>query len=218
MTIASFGFPSLPSGYSNGSPVSGVGSTGASPTGATPASQGIPGLAPNVQAQTSIDTMLISSLQQSSSFGAGLNSDLYTAIGKQSMGLLSGGRTAFELADISLGIDNSQKDYSNPVPTLAPSSAASTAAVGAAAVNNNPTNNTTGGTAPASTSPTASPSASPLDSILAADGFTYQPDPYVYQKDFFAGQNSASPIPAAPVYANASLSGGTVGTLLNSLG
>ncbi len=144
MSISSFGFPSLPPSYSND-----TSNPAAGPASGSAASQGIPGLAPNIQAQTSVDTMLISSLQQTSGFGFGVNSDLYTAIGRQSMGYLSGSRTAFELADISLGIDNSQKDYLNPIPTQAPSAASSAAAVGAQAAANAPQTSTGGETDPA---------------------------------------------------------------------
>ena len=44
----------------------------------------------------------------SSAPGLGLNLDIYAAVGMQTQGQLAGGRTAIELANISLGIDASQ--------------------------------------------------------------------------------------------------------------
>ena len=52
---------------------------------------------------------LITGLLPSLYSGPGINADLYTAIGMQSSGMLSRGLAGIELANISLGIDTSEK-------------------------------------------------------------------------------------------------------------
>lgn len=55
-----------------------------------------------------------------SSTGLGLNMDMYSIIGMQSQGLLSGGRTAIEIANISLGLDAGTSSQTPPAGTGAP--------------------------------------------------------------------------------------------------
>jgi|GEM_PF-6137050 len=79
------------------------------------------------QAKSMTDSMLVSLLPSASGYGIGGNLDIYAAVGKQSQGLLAGGRMALEIANISLGIDMKQVPASTDSPTPDSPSATSTA-------------------------------------------------------------------------------------------
>jgi hypothetical protein len=94
-----------------------------------------------------------------SSPGLGLNLDIYSAISSQANGLLAGGRTALQIANISLGIDMKAAD---PAAGTDSGGHADGVVDGGASGN------------------------SALDAILKADGFVApKADPYVVQTDFF---------------------------------
>lgn len=140
------------------------------------------------------------SLLPAPSPGLGLNLDIYAAVGMQSQGLLSGGRTALELANISLGIDTSQ--------AAAHADAADADALGAT---------------PADGTQTAAHGSAILDGLLKAEGYVApEADPYVVQTDFFAEMDAGTgaSLPSAPAtyYSNPGFSNPGLGGLLNSLG
>ncbi len=151
-----------------------------------------------------------SSSSSSSSPGLGLNLDIYAAVTSQSQGLLSGGLTALEIANISLGIDMKASDPA--------------AGTDAAAAKQD------GGTVSPQGNPAATPAAAPvavahgnsqLDAILKEDGFVAaEKDPFVLQTDFFPQAAAAAPSTssASPYFSNPSLSNPGLGGLLNSLG
>jgi hypothetical protein len=94
-----------------------VGSLSSSTSSAYQAS-GFPSM---LQIQASTQSALLSLLPKSSSFGLGVNLDLYDAVGKQSMGLLAGGLEATELASISLGLDPKNAQSASVASAAAPS-------------------------------------------------------------------------------------------------
>jgi hypothetical protein len=100
----------------------------------------------------------------SSSPGLGLNLDIYAAVGMQAQGALAGGRTAVELASISLGIDM-RRSPALPGDEELDATASKPATQGNAI----------------------------LDKILKEGGYVSPaPDPYVVQTDFFAPQGTGS--------------------------
>jgi hypothetical protein len=98
--------------------------------------------------------------------GIGLSLDIYDIVGKQSLGLLTtGGRSAMQIANISLGKDMSEKPKWNSeeaaIPTEEPK--------------------------PTTTPTPVAPKPSIMDKILTESGYVAPAaDPYVVQKDFFA--------------------------------
>ena len=112
---------------------------------------------------------LLPSAPSAPGLGLGLNLDVYAAVGSQSRGLLSGGLTALEIANISLGIG---MKAANPA-----------AGKGAADPDGAASNN---GVTVAADPPQAKRGNAALAAILKADGFVApKADPYVVQKDFF---------------------------------
>lgn len=118
----------------------------------------------STQMMTLTAPSMLSLIPKASMPGLGGNLDIYDAVGKQSMGLFTGGLEAVELANISLGIDTAKS---------------STQEVEASS------NGVTTPDAPAKHDDT-------LDKILQADGFTYQANPYEVRKDFFAPPSGSS--------------------------
>lgn len=176
--------------------ISGLGASGA---GAFTGFGGTDSLPPSVQSKIFNQTQSLSLLPSVSSPGLGGSLDLYAAVNMQSMGLLSGGRAAVELANISLGIDPS-----------APS-ASGTAADG------------TGGDAQANSVPKDThpgknpPIGATLDKLLKEAGFTPQTNPYEFRSDFFADEKPAAAA-ETPYFSNPGLSNPSLGGLLDSLG
>ncbi len=116
-------------------------------------------------------SLLVSSLQSSPSLassGLGGNLDIYSAVSQQGMGLLSSGsRTAMEIANISLGIDMSQKPHYGEDKADA-------------------TDETDATPAKEVEKPKEAPM-SIFDKVLKESGYVKPADdPYVYQVDFFA--------------------------------
>lgn len=166
------------------------------------------------QAKSMTDSMLVSLLPSASMPGIGGNLDIYAAVGKQSQGLLAGGRTALEIANISLGIDMKQTSTDVvPTPSSTDPAAADTAQTGAS-------------DASAGSATTATHTHDILNDLLKADGYVAPaPDPYVVQKDFFADQGatgngaaSSGTSSTTQYYTNPDLSNPNLGGLLNSLG
>ncbi|MEO7424715.1 MAG: hypothetical protein ABI036_05970 [Fibrobacteria bacterium] len=111
-----------------------------------------------------------------SSPGLGLNLDIYSAISSQAHGLLSGGRTALQIANISLGIDMKAAD-----PATGTDSGGQADGVADGGASGKDGENAGAGSATTGTRGNAA-----LDAILKADGFVVpKADPYVVQTDFF---------------------------------
>jgi hypothetical protein len=156
---------------------------------------------------------LLPPLSPSPSFSSGLggNLDIYAAVGMQAQGLVSGGRTAIEAANASLGIDMSLKF------TAGTEDASGADGSGESPSGTDGASKDAAG-APQTASETKSPS-DPLDEILKADGFKPAPaDPYVLKKDFFA--DSENPPESSPTryFTSPDLSNPSLGGLLNSIG
>lgn len=142
-----------------------------------------------------------------SSPGLGLNLDIYAAVGMQTQGMLSGGLTSIELANISLGIDMSQR--ANDAATADSGSPDASAADAASAHAVSP---------PATAAP-SSHTNTVLNAILKADGFVApEENAYAVQTDFFAQPASPAAGPAPAYFTNSSLANPGLGGLLNSLG
>jgi hypothetical protein len=196
--------------------ISGLGSTSSSSSATSTASTAKSSTPAFSQVKIQNDSQLVSMLPSPSFGGLGGNVDLYDAISKQSQGLLmAGGRTAMEIANISLGIDMSQSySVTDSSATGASASApATTTGTAAAATPAKPD------PASAITPPSGSQNLSMLDQILKEGGYVAPTaDPYVVNKDFFADQVQNTAPPASPYYTSQSLSNPALGGLLNSLG
>jgi hypothetical protein len=125
-----------------------------------------------------------------SSPGLGLNLDIYAAVGMQAQGVLAGGRTAIEIANISLGIDM-RKSPVLPGDEDPDGTESGSASSSGGSTDSSEPQSSAMGTAPAK--PAAQGNAI-LDKILQEDGFVAPaPDPYVVQTDFFARQGPNAP-------------------------
>ncbi len=129
-------------------------------------------LPPSVQSKLFNQTQSLSLLPPVSTAGLGGSLDIYAAVGMQNMGALSGGRSAMELADISLGIDPSQ----------------GTSASRAGATTDADEDTTAGATQGTSgTANKRAPIGAMLDKLLEESGFKPEAsNPYEFRKDFFA--------------------------------
>jgi hypothetical protein len=155
-----------------------------------------------------------------SSPGLGLNLDIYAAIGSQAHGLLAGGRTAMEIANISLGIDmktaNPAAGTDGSSNTSSADTSGTTSGGNAAGADGGSSTATANGSSGSASSGHGN---SQLDAILKADGFVApEADPYVVRTDFFSQAAPVAPPTATPTYTNSSLSNPGLGGLLNSLG
>jgi hypothetical protein len=150
----------------------------------------------------------------SSSPGLGLNVDIYAAVGAQAQGALSGGRTALEIASISLGIDMKQSSVLPGDEDLEKSTTDSSASSSTGSTDSS------GSQASASDSTgtkTATQRNAILEQILKQDGYVApDPDPYVLQKDFFSGTTSSTAIASAS-YADTDPANPDLGGTLDSL-
>lgn len=159
------------------------------------------------QIRSMTDGLLVSLLPSASSrtsTGLGANLDIYAAVSQQSLGVLSGGRSALEIANLNLGIDMSQQT----------AVATADAGNGVAATPAQPDTTSDGTTPqPADKRPEI------LDQILKEAGYVKQDEnPYVVQKDFFAVPETLANKAPSQYFSSPSLSNPGLGGLLNSLG
>lgn len=149
------------------------GLTSASSSNAFPGYGGIAALPAATQAKMLAQSQSLSLLPTATSPSLGNLADIYTAVGQQTMGALSG-LSAYEITQLSRGIGDGQT--TSALPTAAGSS--------------------TDGTAATASSASAAPSKDPaigatLDQLLKEAGYVAPEDnPYVVNKDFFADQGS----------------------------
>lgn len=154
-----------------------------------------------LQNQGALVSGLLPALARGSAQTTGLGSDIYTAVGMQTQGMMSRGLQGVEIANVSLGIDMSKAGgYA--------ADAGSGASADDAAEEPSGTPNATG---PGHTNKV-------LEEILKADGVeTPEANPYAVTRDFFADRKPSEES-ASRNYSNPELSNPGLGGLLNSLG